>query len=38
MGWSGWACALWPVAAFVVLCIFHGANVRARREHSRRLP
>lgn len=36
-----WALVLfvgWPAAAFAVLVLFHGANVRARREHSRRLP
>lgn len=37
MSW-GWLFMLWPPAAFIVLAIIHGANVRARREHSRRLP
>ncbi len=33
----GWLWALWPVAAFVVLALFHGGQQRQRRERTRGL-
>ncbi len=38
MGWAFWLVAGRPVAAFAVLAVVHGANLRARRERTRRLP
>jgi hypothetical protein len=35
MGW--WLFLLWPVAAFAVLALFHGAQRRHRRERTRGL-
>lgn len=36
MSWAIWLFVVWPLAAFAVVALFHGAHRRAERERSPR--